>query len=1034
MRELELEIIVKKEQAKAELGEVDRAIDSLVSRAVKAGGATDEMNRRFVAMTKGAANLRQEVRGYDKELDRLGTQTVPKASSAVAGLSTVITRFVGPAALGLALKSTLNWADRLQDLSDMSGIASSALAKMEKLARGNGATLDEVARSAVVLQDRVAGGDKSLLRGFERLGIAYDHFKRLEPEAQMVELGRALGQMSSQQERTNVLADVLGSRIGPKLASTLIEIGDGLAGLDGPSQAQIAAAAQIADQWDRLVLTGKGALLDAITDISQTLTGLRSVVPNWVEEANHLTTLGGAYGYVRERVALLALAYSELRASRSSGGGGGGGWGDDAFQVPGAPGMFGPRSGSAPGMGAAEVEAAERRINDQLREQARGRQDALRVAERQARVAEQQAAFEATIASYFSSRYDIGLNMATLPGSLGAFVPGSPFLDASGLPETMHYGTPGVASGGNIAQQVAAGGGGGGSWLSRIQRRWLSSAFSDRNFAPTMLQYGANVVDLFQSGGAIGRATDRAGRGARIGSGAMAGAQIGMIGGPWGAAGGALVGALVGAFRQPAFEDVMKRVGSNFGRAISEETARSIASLAKGQFRGDRQAAEIFSLSSIVGEGGLNAGNAGQMLARFRDAFSMREMGKFTQGQLSQVLDENFGTFAAYFDNLGGLADKRFTEIIELQRRFGVESAAVTAYVAQQSERSIGGLEQYLSSTTVKSQEAASGLVGAAVKLFDELRKGPDGVRGAAERVMPLVMALEEQLTAAGFAGNDAFTSILTIVQAMQVEGVEPAARAVDGLTETLIGMSNSALMNEDIFRGLSRAIVDEVNASREALVAQGQDGNLTYQIHQRGLQTIWEMQQRYNYTVDEATQTLLDQAAAQGQVGEAFMSASDQMVSVLKDVRDILSDVRDAMFGVGDAAEDAARQTEEAWRGIDLPDLPDSYDRQGDGSYAAGGGYVTARGIRYLAHGGVIRPFYFARGSDTVPAMLTPGEGVLSRRGMAALGALNHGQAVGGVTINTLTIHASSEADGRAAARGFVDEMRRRGIKQRAA
>jgi hypothetical protein len=33
---------------------------------------------------------------------------------------------------------------------------------------------------------------------------------------------------------------------------------------------------------------------------------------------------------------------------------------------------------------------------------------------------------------------------------------------------------------------------------------------------------------------------------------------------------------------------------------------------------------------------------------------------------------------------------------------------------------------------------------------------------------------------------------------------------------------------------------------------------------------------------------------------------------------------------------------------------------------------------------------------SDAVPALLTPGEGILSRRGMQALAKLNHGGAVG--------------------------------------
>jgi hypothetical protein len=50
-------------------------------------------------------------------------------------------------------------------------------------------------------------------------------------------------------------------------------------------------------------------------------------------------------------------------------------------------------------------------------------------------------------------------------------------------------------------------------------------------------------------------------------------------------------------------------------------------------------------------------------------------------------------------------------------------------------------------------------------------------------------------------------------------------------------------------------------------------------------------------------------------------------------------------------------------------------------------------------AHGGVVYAAggWVPRGTDTVPAMLTPGEGVLSRRGMAMLGALNAGMTGGG-------------------------------------
>ena len=54
---------------------------------------------------------------------------------------------------------------------------------------------------------------------------------------------------------------------------------------------------------------------------------------------------------------------------------------------------------------------------------------------------------------------------------------------------------------------------------------------------------------------------------------------------------------------------------------------------------------------------------------------------------------------------------------------------------------------------------------------------------------------------------------------------------------------------------------------------------------------------------------------------------------------------------------------------------------------YASAGGLVTEHGIQYLAGGGSVLPFR-PRGTDTVPAMLTPGERVLSREETAAYDA----------------------------------------------
>lgn len=67
------------------------------------------------------------------------------------------------------------------------------------------------------------------------------------------------------------------------------------------------------------------------------------------------------------------------------------------------------------------------------------------------------------------------------------------------------------------------------------------------------------------------------------------------------------------------------------------------------------------------------------------------------------------------------------------------------------------------------------------------------------------------------------------------------------------------------------------------------------------------------------------------------------------------------------------------------------SMQNQAGRYFGSSGGYVwRPTAVRYFAGGGPIR------GTDTVRAMLTPGEGVLSRTGMAALDRLNSGRGFG--------------------------------------
>jgi hypothetical protein len=86
---------------------------------------------------------------------------------------------------------------------------------------------------------------------------------------------------------------------------------------------------------------------------------------------------------------------------------------------------------------------------------------------------------------------------------------------------------------------------------------------------------------------------------------------------------------------------------------------------------------------------------------------------------------------------------------------------------------------------------------------------------------------------------------------------------------------------------------------------------------------------------------------------------------------------------------------------------------------------------------GGIIKHFSmggFARGTDTVPAMLTPGEFVMSKyavdsHGVDTMRAINNGQTTGGAVYNntyTLTVNAKTDANPNDIAQAVMSTIKR--------
>jgi hypothetical protein len=445
--------------------------------------------------------------------------------------------------------------------------------------------------------------------------------------------------------------------------------------------------------------------------------------------------------------------------------------------------------------------------------------------------------------------------------------------------------------------------------------------------------------------------------------GSVIGGSLGAaIGGPIGKQVGAALGSLVTLipklFGRSATEDVMNRVGTDWGVSISEGLAQAISDTAKRLFGGSRQAAELFNFDKILDEaGGLSEQNVEQMTRRLRDIFVMVETGRFTVEQATDAMNRSFGEFADYWEEKGGLVSDQMREIIELSRRMGIESDEVSDFIDGQVKAAGSGLGRFLSIgadaqkklgdnqkrlAELQAEYAKAG-VDDQKRIAAEIKKVTDEMRGqesiaralgvttergamaagaaiaamvaelqrngatlpeALREMQPAIDNLQAQLERVGLTGGPAFDELarLSRIAGDAVSG--PILDGVAGIGEALTGLSNSALLTEDVFAGLA----GQVTQAFDELVASGVDGNDALRLMQPTLQRLWELQRRFGYEVDESTQRLIDQAAEAGLVGEDMLDPQERMLELQERMVEALEGIAEHFGVVLSAGEEAAR------------------------------------------------------------------------------------------------------------------------------
>jgi hypothetical protein len=373
-----------------------------------------------------------------------------------------------------------------------------------------------------------------------------------------------------------------------------------------------------------------------------------------------------------------------------------------------------------------------------------------------------------------------------------------------------------------------------------------------------------------------------------------------------------------------------------------------------------------------------------------------KQVSKLSGGLASAVKGAFAGTDAAYADLVKNLNPDQVASLTDPSKRASASPDPAIAAKALD-----------LAKLADQAQPAFDRLNRIALASFNAIvasgKTAAEAMSGEFGASIDALIAQHDKLGLAGGAAYDQLARFRTLTK-----NNEDLVASVGGLNDTLVALSNLGGLNADVLADLEAQGLDTFSK----LQAAGFTENEALQQMVPFLKSVIQAHVDLGTPIDENTQKLIDQANAAGLLGDDTMS----MLDVLKEgfaalITAVGGQVPEAFKKMAKSAKDAASDATAAVNGIPKNvDIKVNYTDSGyhpndpkpDPTPAPPRGptFPGDDGRRY-ATGGVVLPFatgglvpevpaylstgsarvidFAAKGTDTVPAMLTPGEIVLN-------------------------------------------------------
>jgi TP901 family phage tail tape measure protein len=147
---------------------------------------------------------------------------------------------------------------------------------------------------------------------------------------------------------------------------------------------------------------------------------------------------------------------------------------------------------------------------------------------------------------------------------------------------------------------------------------------------------------------------------------------------------------------------------------------------------------------------------------------------------------------------------------------------------------------------------------------------------GTLQQMEPAFESISSAQEKFGFEGSESMNRLLGLYRT--VKDNADVFTSLSGVSQIMKGLGDAMAVNQD----LALAFGQELAANFKTLTDRGVDTTMALALMQPQLQQLWELQREGKLVTDEATQALLDQAEAQGIVGEEMRDVNEKILDVL--------------------------------------------------------------------------------------------------------------------------------------------------------